>query len=579
MEIASLPNLLSVAAQIGCIAIMAGLAISLLRITAPDLSYFLWRIVLVVCLAVPWMQTPQTRVELAAETLFADVATSIGPARPTSGPSAFTIDWTFVVTAILVGGALLRLAWVAVGLLRLRRFRASGDPMVDDDHAELQQVLGTCADVRFVEALPQPAAFGARRPVVLLPAPLRDQPAATRYAVLAHELVHVARRDWCWLVVEEVVRSILWFHPAIWWVISRIQLAREEVVDATAVRITGSRRDYVNALLAFADDVPLATAPAFARRRHLFRRIVLLSTEDVMSARRIVASAMALGLILAIGAWTAVAAFPTQATVSELFGVQPGPVEQRAQSTTPDNPIPAVMHAEPAVFPAGIADANTAVTVTLRTIVDETGHVAEVRLANFALKVDGFAATISGGPESLAQFEQFLETATARGGTTTTQTSASVLRPVLEAFIESAATAVRQSRYDAPRNGPIVFNTVTHFSSNPRVAASRTVPVVQRLSAEGALRVGNGIKPPVKITDVRPVYPQPARDAGVQGVVIVEARIEPDGHIGSAQILRSIPMLDQAALDAVYQWEFTPTILNGVPTAVIMTMTIQFTLN
>jgi protein TonB len=74
------------------------------------------------------------------------------------------------------------------------------------------------------------------------------------------------------------------------------------------------------------------------------------------------------------------------------------------------------------------------------------------------------------------------------------------------------------------------------------------------------------------------VYPAVAQSARVQGVVIIEARIGPDGRVSNARVLRSIPLLDQAALDAVMQWEFTPTRLNGQPVPVIMTMTVQFTL-
>jgi TonB family protein len=123
----------------------------------------------------------------------------------------------------------------------------------------------------------------------------------------------------------------------------------------------------------------------------------------------------------------------------------------------------------------------------------------------------------------------------------------------------------------------VVFNSVVQFNAGAPVATTRTVAIRERLSSDGALQVGGNIAVPRKIKDVRPVYPQDARDAGVQGVVIIEARIEADGRVGSAMILRSIPQLDQAALDAVKQWEFEPTLLNGVPVPVIMTMTIQFT--
>jgi periplasmic protein TonB len=74
------------------------------------------------------------------------------------------------------------------------------------------------------------------------------------------------------------------------------------------------------------------------------------------------------------------------------------------------------------------------------------------------------------------------------------------------------------------------------------------------------------------------VYPSIAQSARVQGVVIVEATIGPDGKVSDARVLRSIPLLDQAALDAVRQWVFTPTLLNGVPVPVIMTVTVNFTL-
>ena len=93
-----------------------------------------------------------------------------------------------------------------------------------------------------------------------------------------------------------------------------------------------------------------------------------------------------------------------------------------------------------------------------------------------------------------------------------------------------------------------------------------------------AVRVGGKIKPPTKIKDVQPVYPAVAKTARVAGVVIVEATIGANGKVIAAKVLRSVPMLDQAALDAVRQWEFTPTLLNGAPVPVVMTVTVNFKL-
>jgi len=92
------------------------------------------------------------------------------------------------------------------------------------------------------------------------------------------------------------------------------------------------------------------------------------------------------------------------------------------------------------------------------------------------------------------------------------------------------------------------------------------------------VRVGGNVPPPKKVKDVRPEYPALAQSARVQGVVIIEATIGPDGRVQDARVLRSIPLLDASALDAVRQWEFTPTTLNGAPVPVIMTVTVNYTL-
>lgn len=92
------------------------------------------------------------------------------------------------------------------------------------------------------------------------------------------------------------------------------------------------------------------------------------------------------------------------------------------------------------------------------------------------------------------------------------------------------------------------------------------------------VRLHSGIKPPVKTADVRPDYPEIARRARIEGVVIIEATIGVSGDVQSARVLRSIPLLDQAATDAVRQWRFTPALLNGVPVPVIITVTVNFRL-
>jgi periplasmic protein TonB len=94
----------------------------------------------------------------------------------------------------------------------------------------------------------------------------------------------------------------------------------------------------------------------------------------------------------------------------------------------------------------------------------------------------------------------------------------------------------------------------------------------------GPVRVGGVIKEPRKIKDVAPEYPAIARRAHLAGIVIIDAVIGPDGRVTDARVLRGVPMLDEAALAAVRQWAYTPTLLGGVPVPLEMTVTVSFRL-
>src|SRR6266850_1883072 len=92
-------------------------------------------------------------------------------------------------------------------------------------------------------------------------------------------------------------------------------------------------------------------------------------------------------------------------------------------------------------------------------------------------------------------------------------------------------------------------------------------------------RVHAGMQAPVKTIHVDPIYPAIAQTARVQGVVILEAIIDERGLVKSVSVLRSIPLLDRAAEDAVRQWRFTPARLNGEAVPVVMTVTVRFTID
>lgn len=122
---------------------------------------------------------------------------------------------------------------------------------------------------------------------------------------------------------------------------------------------------------------------------------------------------------------------------------------------------------------------------------------------------------------------------------------------------------------DLPGGGFGSGTTVVPLPPIPPVASAPPQPV----------RPGGLIKKPTKILHVPPVYPTIAQQARVEGIVIIEATIGTDGRVKDARVLRSQPLLEQAAIDAVMQWRFTPTLLNGAPVPVLMTVTVNFALS
>jgi protein TonB len=105
-----------------------------------------------------------------------------------------------------------------------------------------------------------------------------------------------------------------------------------------------------------------------------------------------------------------------------------------------------------------------------------------------------------------------------------------------------------------------------------------TVPPPPPPPPPAPVRLHSGIQPPRKIVDVSPQYPALARAAHQQGVVILETVIDKEGAVETVRVLRGYPLLDQAAIDAVRQWRFAPALLNGQPVPVVMTVTVNFTL-
>ena len=224
------------------------------------------------------------------------------------------------------------------------------------------------------------------------------------------------------------------------------------------------------------------------------------------------------------------------ANPAAVSSTSPGPLERAAALPTLDAPAPRRTSAATPAWPEG----ESGYLLRVHIVIDAAGQVAEARVVGVP------------APELLPA------------------------TPRLASAVEAALDAVRQWQFEAPVVAPMLVATDVAVGEPRRVSTP-----LRRASAGGPvpLRVGGGIAPPKKTLDVKPEYPQVAMDARVQGVVIIECTLDTEGVVTDTRVVRSIPLLDQAAVDAVRQWRYTPTRLNGEAVPVIVTVTVNFTLS
>jgi TonB family protein len=353
-------NVLSWSAQVSILAIAAAGAAYLLRHSRSRL-YF-WQAILAVALTLPaiapWKQPITAALPLSASA--AVVANGMVV------PVAASRGWRFEqLLVVLATGAALRLLWVAAGLLRLALIRKRAQPLQRPPLA-----FGGDARWYLTDQVSGPVTFGWLRPTILLPTKMLKLSASAQEAIASHELFHVHRRDWLFVMAEELIRSVLWFQPAVWFVLSRIQLAREQVVDQEVVDATRDRAGYLDALVAVAAQnlqPDVAPAPLFLKKRQLAVRVQALLKETSMSASRLAAHVSAAASVAIVGVCAAVWLFPLQ-SAAQVVPDDPG-ITVDAGAT--------LAHRTPVHSPRGT---DAVGDVLLELTLNSKGEVADARV-------------------------------------------------------------------------------------------------------------------------------------------------------------------------------------------------------
>jgi TonB family protein len=321
-------NLAYWSAQVALLTLAAGFLPHLFKIRQPRVLLIYWRALIAVCLLLPFAQ-PWHRPENVGVINLAPRFSEVSPivlATPTPPvthwhlPSASVIAQ--IVGLIILAGIVARFTILALGLLKLRQFRRASSPILDHSPSsavldEMRVRVNTGGEFRISSDVDSPVTFGLSAPVILLPERFPTLDAQYQSAIACHELIHVRRCDWAHHLSEEILRAVLWFHPAIVWLIARIRLSREQVVDLEVLKLTEARKPYLEALLEFTNRRALAAAipaPPFLVERQLAERVALMLKEVRMSRTRLIASLTAIAACLAIVATLAVWTFPLKAS-------------------------------------------------------------------------------------------------------------------------------------------------------------------------------------------------------------------------------------------------------------------------
>jgi protein TonB len=216
-----------------------------------------------------------------------------------------------------------------------------------------------------------------------------------------------------------------------------------------------------------------------------------------------------------------------------------GPVEKQARPAPDEKSIPRRTFAVIASYPPEGLGFGASGRADFLVTVDGTGRIAEIRKLTDPIPISASRTPANPG----------------------------VLYAAGDAFIREAAAALRRWTFERPANGPIRF--FIEFSFKPGTE------VVSTQYASRPLRVGSVPGSPI-VKRVEAIYPPAAQQARVTGTVILEIKVGVHGRVTDARVLRGIPLLDQAALDAVRQWEYRPTLLNGEFITTIRTVSVTF---
>lgn len=425
---------------------------------------------------------------------------------------------------VWAAGFAMGLLMLLAGAVRLIRLTARATPITDARwlglNAELSARLGVRRPVVLLATrLPgMVGTWGWARPCVLLPDHCMTWTDTRIRIVLGHELAHIRRHDWGIQIAAEMVRTVFWFSPFFWIAGACLRRESEQACDDAVLEAGVPAAEYASHLLDIARTCrpTVAGALSIARPSTLEWRITAMLNSTIARKRP---------------TWRAVAL-----VVGVILGVALPAASFRAKEQTGPMPLTGIVY-----------DMTGGVLPSVLVVLEDAAGARRTATTDRDGRFD--LGVTAPGRYSLSS--------TLAGFTTISQTL------VLEQSRQWDQTITLQVG--------TLQETITVREQRPSAAgAMQREPV----------RIGGNIKPPRKIEDVRPIYPQAMREAGMEGFVPLAAVIDAEGRVSSVRVIgaHAHPELARAAVEAVRQWRFTPTLLNGDAVDVFMNVTVRFSL-
>ena len=422
-----------------------------------------------------------------------------------------------VSKAVLAGVDWIVLIWATGATLALARF-ASGTARIwlITRRARPMTIAGVSTDVRVLDAGrgAMPLAWRLLRPVILLPTEAAEWQPERLRAVLLHELAHIARHD-CWtLAMAELAASLYWFHPLAWWAAGRMRRERERACDDRVLAAGVAASGYATDLLEIARGRLDTALPAPAMARASNLEARLRAILDPTIRRRALRTRVA--GVTACAALLVLAPLAALRLHGQAAGTLAGTIYDASGARVPS---------------ATVSIVNTDTSQSQTAVSNEVGkyEFANLPAGRYQVVVSspGFAVYF----RKVVAIPANLDVVLSLGG-----------------ISESITVSGKGSQ------------------------ATAALP-------PSRIRVGGNVQAAKLLQQEKPIYPASAASAGISGTVLLRAVIRTDGAVMGMTVLSTPdPALADAAMEAVGQWRYEPTRLNGQPVEVVTTISVNFRL-